>query len=441
MNGSRRLVEDDIPWMSPATRAEDPEPGHGWKPVLDGALRAQAARTIDAIVADLPAPAAVASPALSSGAAGFALLHATLAGARGRPELAQAASRHLDRAIELAGEVPLALGLYGGLCGVGWLLAHLRGSLVDPDDEDPFDELDASVREVLDAPWRGDFDLTRGLIGIGVYALERLPAPAAVHALSRILDHLEAGAETTADGTTWFRPPPLLAPAQRVAHPAGFYDTGLAHGAAGVIAFLARTLEAGVEPVRARRLLASAVSWLRAQARPAAAVPRFLTVIPPDQLRAATTETIVGRLAWCYGDLGIARALFVAGRAAAERAWTAAACELARACARRPWSDSLVHDATLCHGAAGIAHLFHRLYQDTGDHELADAARGWYAWLLAQQAPGRGIGGFLAWQPASDGRMGWHAAPGLLGGAAGIAIALLAAGTPVAPDWDRFLLL
>ena len=193
------------------------------------------------------------------------------------------------------------------------MLAHLRSSLFDPEDEDPSEDLDASVLEVLDAPWRGDHDLTRGLIGIGVYALERLPRLAAARALSRILDHLEAGAETTAEGTTWFRPPPLLAPAQQVAHPNGFYDTGIAHGVAGVIAFLAKTLEAGIEPARSRRLLTSSVSWLLAQARSPASVPRFLTVIPPDRPRPADAEVIAARLAWCYGDLGIARALFVAG--------------------------------------------------------------------------------------------------------------------------------
>ena len=95
----------------------------------------------------------------------------------------------------------------------------------------------------------------------------------------------------------------------------------------------------------------------------------------------------------------------------------------------------------LCHGAAGIAHLFNRLYQDTGDDELADGARRWYTLLLAARTADRGVGGFMAWQPASDGRMGWAAVPGFLSGSAGIAMALLAATTPLAPDWDRILLL
>jgi len=60
----------------------------------------QARGTIDAIVADLPASSAVAAPGLSSGAAGFTLLYATLASARSSQELENAASLHLERSIE-----------------------------------------------------------------------------------------------------------------------------------------------------------------------------------------------------------------------------------------------------------------------------------------------------------------------------------------------------
>jgi len=35
----------------------------------------------------------------------------------------------------------------------------------------------------------------------------------------------------------------------------------------------------------------------------------------------------------------------------------------------------------------------------------------------------------------------WIAMPGILEGAAGIALALLAATTPIEPEWDRMLLL
>jgi hypothetical protein len=51
-----------------------------------------------------------------------------------------------------------------------------------------------------------------------------------------------------------------------------------------------------------------------------------------------------------------------------------------------------------------------------------------------------GIGGFMSFDP-SDPIRPWTTDAGLLGGATGIALALLAAATNVEPEWDRVLLL
>jgi hypothetical protein len=54
--------------------------------------------------------------------------------------------------------------------------------------------------------------------------------------------------------------------------------------------------------------------------------------------------------------------------------------------------------------------------------------------------PGRGVGGYAAWQLGGDGAVTWVADCDLLTGAVGIALALRAAATPAEPDWDRMLL-
>jgi hypothetical protein len=80
------------------------------------------------------------------------------------------------------------------------------------------------------------------------------------------------------------------------------------------------------------------------------------------------------------------------------------------------------------------------MYQATGDPCLAEAARFWFEQTLRMRRPGRGVGGYEAWQLDDDGQVTWVADPGLLTGAAGIALALLAATTDVEPAWDRMLL-
>src|SRR5438874_2094900 len=109
-------------------------------------------------------------------------------------------------------------------------------------------------------------------------------------------------------------------------------------------------------------------------------------------------------------DPGVAAALLLAARDAGEPAWAAAATGLAVRAAARPPGQAGVVDAGLCHGSAGLAHLFSRMYQMTAEPALADAARFWVERtfeLCSAMAPGQGITLTEAARPAWKG-------PGLL---------------------------
>jgi hypothetical protein len=201
-----------------------------------------------------------------------------------------------------------------------------------------------------------------------------------------------------------------------------------------VIALLGGASAAGIAPARARRLLEGAVSWLLSQK------------LPPDTGSSFAAWTVPGvtavpvRSAWCYGDPGIAVALLCASRAVVNISWEREALEIARRAAARPPDDAGVRDAGLCHGAAGLAQLFNRMYQATGDACLGDAARFWFARTLELRRPGCGIAGYSACESRPGEPARWRDDPGLLTGATGIALALLAAVTPIEPAWDRMLL-
>jgi hypothetical protein len=214
--------------------------------------------------------------------------------------------------------------------------------------------------------------------------------------------------------------------------PPGSINLGVAHGLPGVLPVLAQAVAAGAAPERTRGLLNGAVACLLSLRLPAGSGSVFPVAWAPGK------EPHPASTAWCYGDLGIAAALWVTARAAGEPGWEAEALDLARAVARRPQE---ARDACLCHGAAGNGHLFNRLHQATGDPELLVAARAWMVRALDLREPGRGIGGFLHWGPDATGELGWRDDPTLLTGAAGVGLALLAATTPLEPAWDRFLLL
>lgn len=203
----------------------------------------------------------------------------------------------------------------------------------------------------------------------------------------------------------------------------------------GAIAILSRIAAAGVDAptqIGARALLDKAVAWLLAQELPASATGRFAYAVG----RGVPREP--ARLAWCYGDAGIAAALLVAARAAREPEWERAALRVALHAATRPESTTGVVDAGLCHGAAGVAYIFHRIFRATGDERIAAAARRWFERALAMRKPGRSFGGFLMY--VGTGKR-WCGQRGFLGGSAGVTLALLSATTDYDPAWDRALLL
>jgi hypothetical protein len=404
-----------------------------WQPVLQGDLRQRAGVSVRAILDDLTQPGKDSADefSLAGGIAGQAILH----GYVGQSELvagnAAIAAGLLQRALAHAAGHPGPASLYSGLTGVGWATTHLAGRLPGLDGEEDVAEIDETLCDHLQqTPWPDDYDLINGLVGFGVYALERLPRPTAAACLERVVGHLAAIAEHREDGCTWWTNPAWLPAQYRTRSPHGYYNLGLAHGVPGVIALLGWACRAGAASTRARPMLDGAVRWLLKQQGP----DGFGYWVGPDGVQDRA------RLAWCYGDPGVAAALLAAARCVGEPAWECEALAIARRAARRPAEQSGVVDAGLCHGAAGLGHTFNRMYQATGEAWLAEAARSWFARALELRQPGRGIGGYAEWQPSGDSVQTWVAEKGLLTGAAGIALALLAATTAVEPAWDRMLL-
>jgi len=336
----------------------------------------------------------LSNPSLAGGTAGVALFFAYRAGRGDGPGAAgdsDAAGVLLERTTEALATTPLAPDLYGGFAGVAWTAEHLYGprftsamtaaaaetedasaaakeaaaapetpaaperasetespaappgEAAEEDAEDPLAEIDAALLRYLDhSPWTADFDLIRGLAGFGVYALERLPRPSAIACLTKIVDRLAETAEHGPQGTTWHTAPELLPDWQRKIFPGGYYNLGVAHGVPAVVAMLGATaaaagrVGAAGDPAaaalagRARSLAEGALRWLLAQQLPPGEASRFGSTFSPE------TPPQRSRLAWCYGDPGIAAALLVTARARGDAALERLAIELALEAAGRP---------------------------------------------------------------------------------------------------------
>ena len=145
------------------------------------------------------------------------------------------------------------------------------------------------------------------------------------------------------------------------------------------------------------------------------------------------------RLGWCYGDLGIAMALWQAGVALHNESWKNKALEILLFAAekRRNLEKNFVKDAGLCHGTAGIGHIFYRVWWNTKMSEFKKAADYWFEQTLKMAIFADGLAGYKAW----NGRDGWKNKENLLEGIAGIGLALLTYYYEIEPTWDECMLL
>ena len=164
--------------------------------------------------------------------------------------------------------------------------------------------------------------------------------------------------------------------------------------------------------------------------------------VEADGRVAATSRTEVvspweaSRTAWCYGSPGLARSLWFAGQALDHTEYREIAIAAMEAVYRRPLNVRRIDSPTFCHGVAGLLQITLRFAHDTELPQFTEAACALSEQLLSLYDPDTLLGYFNL--ELGEKRIDQ---PGLLDGAAGVVMVLLAAATTVEPTWDRMYLL
>jgi hypothetical protein len=388
-----------------------------WRPLLEGAEARRATDVAQRVGRRLTGEQPAGHAGVIAGG-GVALLCAQLD--RVFPEDGWDAAGHVQLAAvaQAVEQGAGGLGLFHGTTGVAFAAAALAAGR--PRYERLLAEVDAVIVQGARASCTGlagvegvpagAWDLISGLTGVGTYLLGRPDLRATLEAVLATLVSVSADG----DGRPrWWTPHDALYEDMQREFPNGNVNCGLAHGVAGPLALWALAEHAGVAVAGQAEATARVGSWLAAQAREGPWGPMW----PAAVATAADPPVPFARVrpGWCYGNAGVGRALALAGRSEEGAA-------AVRAGLRLQEDAAPLDEPILCHGTSGLAHVALRMAAESGDAEIAAAARRLCVELIDR-----------ADEVGDD--------PSLLTGASGIALVLLAAATPAEPTWDRALLL
>lgn len=384
---------------------------------------------------------------LAQGHAGLAMLSATLDACFPEEAWDLVGHAHLRLATDSLATQPLhLLGLSNGLSGAAfatWLLSRqgtryqrLLASL-DEQIVARTHNLTAQMLKQRHGFAAAQYDAISGLTGIGAYLLCRRTSTPLSHALSVVLQTLIALSEEEAGVPHWYIPPELIAQERwRHQYPNGLLDCGLAHGAAGLLALLTLAKREAIEVDGLEAAIDRLATWLAEHRVNDEWGVNWPAAYPVGPLESTTLPLLPARSAWCYGNPGIARALWLAGEALDCSTYRELALAAMNAVYRKPHAERQIDAPSFCHGIAGLLAITLRFAQETGLPVFHEAAQTLTNDIIAQYDPDALLG-FCDLEPGNI-RVDQ---PGVLNGAAGVVLVLLAASTDQAPTWDRAFLL
>lgn len=295
----------------------------------------------------------------------------------------------------------------------------------------------------------GLFDVIVGLAGAGRYLLSRTQSAPCRRALETLLSALVYLSEEGADAVPhWHTTFPHATDNLRRFYPDGHVNLGMAHGIPGPLALLSLAASQGVEVSGQREAIVRiADRMVKAQcsdewgigfpvAAPILTACKESTSADLHNIRANANGAAPARAAWCYGPPGVARALWLAGVASGRSEYRDLAVAAMAAVFARPIPNRRIDAPTLCHGVAGLLQITLRFARDGAGEIFSTAAQQLTAQLLDAHEPDSRFG-YRDLKPQGQRTDN----PGLLEGAAGVALVLLAAATPAEPVWDRILML
>lgn len=320
-----------------------------------------------------------------------------------------------------------------GLGGIGWVFSHLiQQSMLEADSNLLLEDFDEVLQKAMEYEFRmRNWDYLHGALGILLYFQNRFAKNnLLLPVLQNGCEQLSSLGEEAGEGIKWRSVLNMETGEEG-------YNISMSHGIASIIAILSSLhATSGTDHKKTEKLLQGSVMYLLEQQIDREQYGSYFSNYALE-----SQEDIHGsRLAWCYGDLGIAMALWRAGQALDNETWKNKALEILLFTAekRRNPVGGITRDTGLCHGASGVGHIFYRMWWNTRIPEFYDAASYWFDETLTMARFDNGPAGFKSWNYVTG---EWYDNYKFLEGITGAGLALLTFYYQIEPAWDECLLL
>lgn len=338
--------------------------------------------------------------------------------------------RHMNKTIKYAEKIiseltlnPISYTYSSGLSGILYLSDFLRRQkMLDMDFSTINDDLDLFIINSIQKEKQfGYYDFLHGPLGAAFY-LEKKEKNNGV--LNDFTNYLFSIAEKNKD-LNHLKWKSFIFPNKKEG-----YNLSLSHGMPSLIILLCRIYNTNTCNDNIKKMIIGAVNYIISQEID---YKTYGSHFPPYIIG---NHLFKSRLAWCYGDLGIALAIWQAGKAMKESTWQQYAMNifLDSTCRLSP-SETDVIDAGICHGTAGLVMFYRRMYFETGLNDFKRATDYWINETMMHAKFDDGIAGYKSFT------LEWKKDYSLLSGVAGIGLTLLSYLNNDSQNWDELFLL
>jgi len=310
-----------------------------------------------------------------------------------------------------------------GLAGFAWMIVYLKETeLIEVDADDYLSEIDrVLLRNLILMIETKEFDPLHSAVGMGFYFLKRENH----FAIENIIDGLYNDRKNIGGHLTWSRIDKN--------NNTEIVDFGLAHGIIGPLVFLYKCYLKNISSSKCGEMIRDTISFLLNYMNLSGTPSFFPSSVDFDKMIQYGSKQNFSRLAWCYGDLTAFSILLKISHVFPVQIDIIKMLE--HVAQRKNYAETLVKDAGLCHGASGIAHIFNRLYQETGKISFEKAANYWLKRTLLFGNEADGITGYAFNENPNPSPLD------LLVGISGVGLALTSFQNPELNNWDESIFL